>query len=354
MLRLFILAASGLVAVLIGSSIALGGDPTVDDVKAQFANITPAEAEAMGYVQETPCIDASELPPPVLEQLNIPASAGMGIHYINEALVDKTLDPLQPEAIQFGPGGEIWNVEYLTPPQEEPLSILGQTLTFVEEVELDALHLWVIDNPNGQFADFNPAVSCAAGEEVTADDVEAAFGDLTRSEIETMGYVVDPVCVDASDIPAFVLEELNLTPTAAMGFHAVREELFDATVDPLEPEVILLGLNGEVWGVEYEATIDTEDPTVLGQAMPLLEGGHPGMEFDHYAMHAWFIDNPNGQFADFNPAVSCATGAPETGAGPDSAPGGRDAAPIVLALLAAIAGGALLAGGWTMRGRTSR
>ena len=209
MLRLFILAASGLVAVVIGSSIALGGGGTVDDVRAQFANITQAEAEAMGYVQETPCIDASELPPAVLEQLNIPASAGMGVHYINEALIDKTLDPMEPEAIQFGPGGEIWNVEYLTPPQEEPLSLLGQTLTFVEEVELDALHRWV-------------------------------------------------------------------------------------------------------------------------------------------------IDNPNGQFADFNPAVSCATGAPETGAGPDSASSGRGAAPIVLALLAAIAGGALLAGGWTLRGRASR
>ena len=57
------------------------------------------------------------------------------------------------------------------------------------------------------------------------------------------------------------------------------------------------------------------------------------------------VDNANGQFADFNTAVSCATGEPETGAGPGSASGGRGAAPIVLALLAAIAGGALLAGG---------
>ncbi len=45
---------------------------------------------------------------------------------------------------------------------------------------------------------------------------------------------------------------------------------------------------------------------------------------------------------------------PQTGAGPASASGGRDAAPIVLALLAAIAGSALLAGGWTLRHRASR
>ena len=145
-----------------GASVAFGQEEevTVDDVKAEFAGITVAEAEAMGYVEETPCVDASELPAAVLEQLNISATAGMGIHYINGALIDTTLDPLEPEAIQFGPNGDIWNVEYLTPPQDEPLEFLGQQLSYVGEVDLDALHLWVIDNPNGPFADFNPAASC--------------------------------------------------------------------------------------------------------------------------------------------------------------------------------------------------
>ena len=347
-MRLFILAASGLVAVVIGSSVALGGDPTADDVRAQFANITPAEAEAMGYLEETPCIDASELPPSVLEQLNISASAGMGVHYINEALVDKTLDPLQPEAIQFGPGGEIWGVEYLTPPQEEPLSLLGQTLTFVEEVELDALHLWVIDNPNGQFADFNPAVSCAAGEEVTADDVNAAFADITQAEAEAMGYLEETPCIDASELPSFVLEQLNISASAGMGVHFINEALIDKTLDPMEPEAIQFGPGGEIWGVEYLTPPQEEPLSLLGQTLTFVE------EVELDALHLWVIDNPNGQFADFNPAVSCATGAPETGTGPDSASGGRGAAPIVLALLAAIAGGALLAGGWTLRVRASR
>ena len=163
MKRLVILIAAALVVGLFGSSIAFAQEDeevTVDDVRAEFAGITVAEVEAMGYVEATPCIDASELPPPVLEQLNITATAGNGVHFINGALIDTTLDPLEPEAIQFGPDGEIWNVEYLTPPQEEPLEILGQQLSYVEEVDLDALHLWVVDNPNGQFADFNPAVNC--------------------------------------------------------------------------------------------------------------------------------------------------------------------------------------------------
>jgi len=194
-----------------------------------------------------------------------------------------------------------------------------------------------------------------AQEETTLEDVEAEFGDLTRSEIEAMGYVVDPVCVDASELPPPVQEQLGLTATAAMGFHAVNEDLFDDTVDPLEPEIVLLGPDDEVWGVEYETSIDTENPEVLGQEMPLLEGGHPGMEFDHYAIHAWFIDNPAGQFADFNPTVSCsaAEALPTTGSGGDLT-SGNAGSPARLAWLAALAGAALFAAGWTLRRRASR
>lgn len=190
---------------------------------------------------------------------------------------------------------------------------------------------------------------------VTLADIEAQFGDLTRAEIEALGYVVQPVCVDASELPPPIQQALNLTPTAAMGFHAVNEDLFDDTVDPLEPENILLGPNDEVWGVEYEATADTEDPTVLGQQMTLLPGGHPGMEFDHYAIHVWFIDNPAGQFADFNLSVSCpaAQALPPTGSGGYLSGGDSQGLPM-LPLLAALAGAALLAVGWPLRRRASR
>ena len=149
-------------------------------------------------------------------------------------------------------------------------------------------------------------VSIAQAQEHTVDDVKEKFADLTRAEIEAMGYVVDAVCVEA--------------PPGAMGFHAVNESLFDTAVDALEPEVILLGPNDEVWGVEYETAAETENPVVLGQEMPLLEGGHPGMEFDHYSMHVWFVENLAGQFADFNPALTCAGELPPTG-GPPPAPG---------------------------------
>lgn len=158
------------------------------------------------------------------------------------------------------------------------------------------------------------AVPTVMAQGPTVDDVKAKFGSLTQAEIEAMGYTVQPVCVDAGEVPAPVREQFGLPATAAMGIHAVNEALFDNQVNPLEPEDILLGPDGQVWGVEYEATADTADPTVFGQPMPLLEGGHPGMEFNHYALHLWFVDNPAGMFADFNPALSCAPAAlPATG-----------------------------------------
>jgi hypothetical protein len=90
--------------------------------------------------------------------------------------------------------------------------------------------------------------------------------------------------------------------------------------------------------------------------MTLLPGGHPGMEFDHYILHAWFIDNPNGQFADFNPNVSCPApaAAPATGTGGYLTPGGNSGMLTVLTLVVGIAGATLVAAGWTLRRRVSR
>jgi hypothetical protein len=31
---------------------------------------------------------------------------------------------------------------------------------------------------------------------------------------------------------------------------------------------------------------------------------------EHYALHLWFVDNPEGRFADFNPRVGCLEGTP--------------------------------------------
>lgn len=184
--------------------------------------------------------------------------------------------------------------------------------------------------------------STVTAQEPILEDVKAKFGQLTRTEVEAMGYVVKPpVCVDAKALPPPLLQQLGIPATAAMGLHAVNKALFDDQVNAHEPEVVLLGPKGEVWGVEYEATAETKNPVVLGQPMRLLEGGHLGMEFDHYALHVWFVDNPAGTFADFNPALTCAPAALPTTGGALAAPefnGGLLAALSILAM----SGGLLL------------
>ncbi len=160
------------VAVVSFASVIGAADHTTADVRAHFAGMTQADIEALGYVESSPCIDAGELPPPVLADLGIPASSGMGIHFINGALIDDTLSALEPESIQLSPDGTIWNVEYITTAQDVPQSIFGQQLAFSPPAGGDAIHLWMIDNPSGEFAGFNPAVNCG-----NAPVAEATGGD---------------------------------------------------------------------------------------------------------------------------------------------------------------------------------
>ena len=35
---------------------------------------------------------------------------------------------------------------------------------------------------------------------------------------------------------------------------------------------------------------------------------HPGVDHEHYALHVWFVENPSGWSADFNPRVTCPLG----------------------------------------------
>ncbi len=105
---------------------------------------------------------------------NNPAEA-MGQHYINNALVDSTLELTQPEVLMYEPqpNGEmkLISVEYIifedSWAQPEPPQFLGQTLKRKTAVGIHEVppffevHAWVWKhNPSGIFADWNPDVSC--------------------------------------------------------------------------------------------------------------------------------------------------------------------------------------------------
>lgn len=126
--------------------------------------------------------------------------------------------------------------------------------------------------------------------------VRAKFENLTPAQVQAAGYVLPaPECVSS--------------PLGGMGFHAINFRLYEqqfasGRMDPLNPPILLIGGNGRVIGLEWEADQRTSPPNLFGQTVRVLPG-HPGQEEPHYMLHAYF--RPNGQvlFADFDPLVSC-------------------------------------------------
>jgi len=129
-------------------------------------------AEAAGYastLDSLGCFHDAEL-------------GGMGLHYLDESLLDDQLDPERPEALvyELDSGGEITGLvglEYIVPVDawtaDEPPSVLGMDLHRHPTLPLWVLHAWVWkDNPAGVFEDFNPAVrSCPDGVPVFGVDL---------------------------------------------------------------------------------------------------------------------------------------------------------------------------------------
>lgn len=119
----------------------------------------------------------------------------------------------------------------------------------------------------------------------------------------------------------------------AMGVHSVNFDLAsDLVIDPLRPEVLLYlpkqGGGFRLIGVEYVVVALVLTPTgpapwfspsappypfvnaapeVFGQTFNGPMAGHePGQPW-HYDLHTWaWAPNPAGEFAQFNPSLSCA------------------------------------------------
>jgi hypothetical protein len=107
-----------------------------------------------------------------------PEEGAMGVHFVNSALVDGTLEVNAPEALIYevtNGRARLVGVEFIVPaaawtpaPGEPPVPVLeGQLFHFNESPNrfgLPAfyeLHVWAWrDNPNGTFADWNTRVSC--------------------------------------------------------------------------------------------------------------------------------------------------------------------------------------------------
>jgi hypothetical protein len=148
-----------------------------DRVAAQLANAGYQDvetAEAAGYGSS---IDT-------LGCFQDPARGGMGVHYIDGAALDADVDITHPEALvyELDASGQVAGLvahEYIVPidawTAAEPPSLFGVDFHRHPTLPLWVLHAWLWkDNPNGVFADWNPAVRlCPAGVPVFGVDLPA-------------------------------------------------------------------------------------------------------------------------------------------------------------------------------------
>ena len=163
-------------------------------------------------------------------------------------------------------------------------------------------HRPIRHTPSGGAGGDTPPGGIGSQIPLQAEPISARFESYTVEQAVREGYVRDEFCLDAAAFgqPA---------ERGAMGFHATNETLLRGPIDSNRPQALLFDAQGRVLGVEYEVMTDavSEPPRLFGQTFAKLPA-HPGVQHEHYALHLWFIENPDGALADFNPNVSCPPG----------------------------------------------
>ena len=190
------------IAVLLTLVLALGAsagvvsaqtEATQADVEAKFSGWNALDAIAAGYQSTPECVAE-------------PGLGTMGFYYANFGLLAAPIDPINPPVVLVDGGGSVVAVEYLVaigppdsliPDPAPPAPVLfGQTFDgpMAGHEGLPphyALHMWLINNPGGQFSAFNssPALSCPVlGGSVSFRDADA----LSDSVVTALTAVPDP------------------------------------------------------------------------------------------------------------------------------------------------------------------
>ncbi|HET7136862.1 MAG TPA: hypothetical protein VFI04_00775 [Gaiellaceae bacterium] len=185
-----ILIATALAAAVVSVAAATAGTtthakqpankPTQAAIKKQLAKAKAAlsayrsvdVAEAAGYKAESPC----EWIP------NAPQASwwggGMGIHYVNDALLGKPINPSKPAILTYVPAADgsmqLLAAEYFKPDADQNVRTDGDRPSVFGHpfdgpmlghapgmpIHYD-LHVWLWKhNPSGMFAPWNPDVTC--------------------------------------------------------------------------------------------------------------------------------------------------------------------------------------------------
>ena len=142
---------------------------------------------------------------------------------------------------------------------------------------------------------------------------EGGSGSLEEVRAATSQFLELADAIDAGFVP-FAIDG-SATPTCfdsdsgGMGVHYVRN--VDGVTDPLDPEALVYELaedgQSSLVAVEYVVPQEfVEDEIGNVVALPELHGQqfHKHASLPLYILHAWiWEENPEGVFADFNPAV---------------------------------------------------
>jgi hypothetical protein len=166
-LRLVLVVA---VALVLGATAAMASDDELAAARhatAQFQDVGVAQAAGYAEFRDAQGIACIEKP----------GEGGMGIHYVNGALVgDAVVDATTPEALVYEPRhGHLKLVanEYIVfqaawdAENHQPPSLFGQEFSLTPSPNrygipaFYELHAWLWKfNPSGLFADWNPRVDC--------------------------------------------------------------------------------------------------------------------------------------------------------------------------------------------------
>ncbi len=156
-----------------------------------------------------------------------------------------------------------------------------------------------------------PASASGAGEESHDVDTQLAIVRFHTAKYHDINVAIRDgyhaphpyVCVDSDE--------------GTMGYHYLKWDRLDNKLDIRRPELLIYVPedDGEMLlvAVEYmkpdndqDLSTDDDRPTLFKQPFQgPMEGHEPGMP-RHYDLHVWvWSDNPNGMFAQWNPAISC-------------------------------------------------
>ncbi|MHB9132341.1 MAG: hypothetical protein ACYDBB_14800 [Armatimonadota bacterium] len=146
---------------------------TLVTVANQYRTLTTTQAMAMGYQPiGTTCIE------------------GYGMVYVNQSMVDATIDPMKPEAFSFAANGRVLAAHYISQGAQR-MSIFGQnTMDSPFVTGSQQVTVWLFEpNRNGLFAMQNPSPVCSV-----AGGTAMTEGTGVCAPVTTSGGTVRRVC----------------------------------------------------------------------------------------------------------------------------------------------------------------